>query len=176
MSLFMVFMIAVSLSMDAFSLSLAYGTLSMEKKDRNLLTLIVGIYHFVMPLLGMLSGDFILKFLPVSPNLLVFIVLTFIGVEMMMESFKQERAVAMKKLSEYLLFGFAVSLDSFSVGLGLKIIYSSPLISVSLFALSAAFFTFLGLFLGNVIHNHVGKISTFFGGLALIFLGITYLF
>ena len=128
-----------------------------------------------MPLIGMILGELIIQFLPVSPNFIVFLVLSFIGIEMIIESFKQERAVSMMKLSEYLLFGLAVSLDSFSVGLGLKVIYHNPFVSVTVFALSSAFFTFLGLFLGKIIHEHIGKISTLFGGIALIILGITYL-
>ena len=53
MSLLIVILVAISLSMDAFSLSLAYGTLDLERKNINLLSLIVGAYHFIMPLLGM---------------------------------------------------------------------------------------------------------------------------
>ena len=68
MSIIMVIVIAVSLSMDAFSLSLAYGTLNLEKSQIRLLSLIVGLYHFFMPLLGMWVGTKILNFLPINPN------------------------------------------------------------------------------------------------------------
>ena len=51
MRLIMVMLIAISLSMDAFSLSLAYGTLNLEKKYINLLSIIVGVYHFFMPII-----------------------------------------------------------------------------------------------------------------------------
>ena len=63
MSIIMVIVIAVSLSMDAFSLSLAYGTLNLEKSQIRLLSLIVGLYHFFMPLLGMWVGTKILNIL-----------------------------------------------------------------------------------------------------------------
>ena len=49
MNLFLLFIIAISLSMDAFSLSLAYGTLDINKKEIITLSIIVGIYHFFMP-------------------------------------------------------------------------------------------------------------------------------
>ena len=51
MSIIMVIVIAVSLSMDAFSLSLAYGTLNLEKSQIRLLSLIVRLYHFFMQML-----------------------------------------------------------------------------------------------------------------------------
>ena len=61
MEIFFVLMIALSLSMDAFSLALAYGTLEMNKSDRNLLSIIVGMFHYFMPLFGMFIGNIILS-------------------------------------------------------------------------------------------------------------------
>ena len=44
------FFVAVSLSMDAFSLALIYGTCNMGKRNELLLAIIVGLFHFFMPL------------------------------------------------------------------------------------------------------------------------------
>ena len=55
----LVILMAISLSMDAFSLSLVYGTFGIDKKNKILLSLIVGCFHFVMPLFGMFIGDLI---------------------------------------------------------------------------------------------------------------------
>ena len=93
MRLIMVMLIAISLSMDAFSLSLAYGTLNLEKKYINLLSIIVGVYHFFMPIIGMWFGSGILSFIKINPNVIVFIVLLIIGIEMIIQSFKNERKV-----------------------------------------------------------------------------------
>ena len=107
----LVFIIAISLSMDAFSLTLAYGTLKLTKKDINLLSFVVGIYHFFMPLLGMFLGKQILKFLPINCNFLVFAVLLIIGIEMIIETFKSDETVKKMKFIEIILFGLAVSID-----------------------------------------------------------------
>lgn len=176
MSLFMIVAVAISLSMDAFSLSLAYGTLNMEKKQINVLSVIVGLYHLFMPLIGMTVGNTVIHLLPISPNTLVFLVLLFIGIEMIIESFKQEDNIKILNFIEMLIFGFAVSLDSFSVGLGLKVIYKTPIIAASIFMISSFFFTYLGLVLGKKINDSIGTISTIFGGLALMVIGIMYLF
>lgn len=175
MSIITVIIIAISLSMDAFSLSLAYGTLNLEKKYMNILACIVGIYHFVMPLLGMFVGTTIIKLLPVKTNIIVFVVLLFIGIEMIFESFKSERSLSLMRTSELLMFGLAVSLDSFSVGLGLNAIYKNPCLSALIFSISAGSFTYLGLYLGKKINNLIGKISTMIGGIILIIIGIFYL-
>lgn len=175
MSIIMVVIIAISLSMDAFSLSLAYGTLYLEKKYINLLSIVVGIYHFVMPLLGMFVGNSILKILPVSTNIIVFVILVLIGIEMIIESLKKENNISLTKISELLLFGLAVSLDSFSVGLGLGAVYKNPIVCSIIFSISAFIFTYIGLYLGKTINCLIGKVSTIIGGIILITIGILYL-
>lgn len=170
-----IILIAISLSMDAFSLSLAYGTLNLEKKYIKKLSLIVGIYHFFMPLIGHKIGNILLKMVPIKPNLIVFIVLTFIGIEMLLDSFKNEEEIKIMTLKELLLFGLAVSLDSFSVGLGLDAISKKHLITLTIFSITSLTFTYIGLILGKKINNKVGKISTIIGGIVLIIIGITYI-
>ncbi len=176
MSILMVIIIAISLSMDAFSLSLAYGTLNMPKKQINSLSIIVGLYHFFMPLIGMWVGNNIIKIIPINLNLIVFVVLITIGLQMIVETFKNNKNISIMKFTELLIFGFAVSLDSFTVGLGLKTIYNNPLICAFIFSVCSALFTFLGLYLGKKINDLVGTISTLIGGIVLIIIGIIYLF
>ena len=175
MSLLIVILVAISLSMDAFSLSLAYGTLSLEKKSINLLSLIVGAYHYIMPLLGMRFGNKLITILPIKTNIIVFIVLLFIGIEMIIDSFKKESNMSLMKLSELLIFGLAVSLDSFSVGIGLRAIYNNLFISSMIFSITSSIFTYIGLKIGKKINSHIGKASTIIGGVILIVIGILYL-
>lgn len=175
MSIITVVIIAISLSLDAFSLSLAYGTLNLEKKKIIFLSLIVGIYHFIMPLIGMIVGEQIIKIIKINPDTIVFIVLTFIGLQMIVETLKENEKINILKFWEMLLFGLAVSIDSFSVGLGLKTIYENIYISSVIFSLTSFLFTYIGLFLGKKINMLVGKISTIIGGITLIIIGIMFL-
>lgn len=168
-------LIAVSLSMDAFSLSLAYGTLNIDKKSIRNLSILVGIYHFFMPLIGLFVGNKILSIIPISPNFLVFCVLTLIGIQMIFETMKDDKTIKILSIKEMFLFGLAVSIDSFSVGLGLNIIYKNYIIAALFFSLFSCFFTFLGLNLGSTINKKIGSVSTIIGGLMLIIIGILYL-
>lgn len=167
--------IAVSLSMDAFSLSLAYGTLGITKKEILNLSLVVGLYHFFMPLLGYYVGRILLNFIPLNPDFIVFVVLSFVGLEMIIESLKKEEIVKKTRLLDLLLFGLAVSMDSFSVGIGLNAISRKKLFCSIIFSLTSFIFTYLGLNLGKKINQWIGKISTILGGLVLIIIGIVYL-
>ena len=170
----LIFIIAISLSMDAFSLSLAYATISLKKKEINILSIIVGLYHFFMPILGMILGKFINEIVHIGGNLIVLLIFCFIGMNMIIESFKSNNRVNKMKLSEMILFGLAVSIDSFSVGIGINNISDNFLLCSIIFSITSAFFTYLGLLLGNKLNQLIGKISTIIGGITLIFLGIIY--
>ena len=171
----LVILIGISLSMDAFSLSLAYGTLNIKNRNINLLTLMVGLYHFFMPLIGMFVGKKIVSLLPIESDTLVFIVLFLIGIEMIIESFKEEKEIKNLNILEMLLFGFAVSIDSFSLGFGLKSLYKLPYVSAFIFSISSMIFTYLGLKLGKKINQKIGNLSTILGGITLIVIGIIYI-
>ena len=171
-----IIIIAVSLSMDAFSLSLAYGTLGLSKKIIIKLSSIVGIFHFFMPLIGNYIGSYLLKILPINPNIIVFIIFSFIGVQMILETFKNEEYKNITSFSQLLFFSFAVSIDSFSLGVGLKTINDNYIYCSTIFSIFSFLFTYIGLILGKKINKIVGTSSTIIGGIILIILGIVYLF
>lgn len=175
MSIIMVILIAVSLSMDAFSLSLAYGTLNLKKETRLFISIVVGFFHFIMPILGLIIGYKIINLLPIKPKTVVFIILLIIGIQMIIETFKSERKISILKTSETIIFGLAVSIDSFSVGLGLNAIYSNTIFTAIIFSIISFLFTYLGLFLGKKLNEIIGKMSTILGGISLIIIGIIYL-
>lgn len=176
MSIFIILTIAVSLSMDAFSLSLVYGTLSLPKKHIIKLSIIVGVFHFLMPLFGMILGNVIFNIININSNTIIFLILTFIGIQMIIDSFKDDNTSKYMSFWQLILFGFAVSIDSFSVGIGLNKIGISPVINSFIFSLSSFIFTYLGLILGKKLNSYIGKISTIIGGLILILIGLIYLF
>ncbi len=176
MELLLVLMVAVSLSMDAFSLSLAYGTLGIPRRQILLLSFIVGCFHFFMPIIGMFIGSSILNIIGINPDIIVFMVLFVIGVQMIFESFSQKDELKVMKTIELFLFAFAVSIDSFSVGLTLTNISNNYIFSAFIFALCSMFFTFIGLLLGNKIEKLVGKISTIIGGVVLVLIGVFFAF
>ena len=86
-TLLVIIIVAISLSMDAFSLALAYGTINLDRKQNLILSVIVGIYHLIMPFIGLYIGKIVLNVVAINPNLIVFIILLFIGTEMIIESF-----------------------------------------------------------------------------------------
>lgn len=175
MEFLIVIIIAISLSMDAFSLSLAYGTLGISKKQIYLISIIVGLFHFFMPLIGLFIGNKMFSIFSVNTNYIVFIILIVIGIEMIYESIKKEKTLKIMQTLEIFLFAFAVSIDSFSIGLTLTTINKHYVISALIFSLTSFIFTLLGLKLGNKLKILIGKLSTTLGGILLIIIGISYI-
>lgn len=170
------FLIAISLSMDAFSLSLLYGTEGINKKNKLILSTIVGIYHFVMPLIGLIIGTFITSKIIINTNILVGIILILISLEMLISSFKQKEEKFLLSIPGYLIFGLSVSIDSLTTGIGLPAITNNYPLCSSVFSIISFIFTLLGLNLGNLLNKKYGQISTILGGTTLLILGLIYIF
>lgn len=162
--------------MDAFSLALIYGTQGITKKHKILLSLIVGIYHFIMPLIGVAIGTVVTKKILVNPNIIVGIILSLIAIEMIISSFKEEDKKFLLTIPGYLLFGLSVSVDSLTTGIGLSLITQKYIFSSLIFAITSLSFTFFGLNIGDRLNKKYGRISTILGGIVLFVLGILYIF
>ena len=173
---FTIILIGISLSMDAFSLSLIYGTYSLKKKDIFLLSSIVGVFHFFMPLMGLGFGGIISNFFLFNIDLVVGIIFGIIGIEMFVSSLKNDDISIRIGILGFLLFGLSVSIDSFTSGIGLSLITDNYFLAAVIFMIVSASFTFVGLNIGNRISDKLGKSATIIGGIIMIFLSFTYLF
>lgn len=175
MKIVTILLIAISLSMDAFSLALIYGTEGINKKNKILLSVVVGTYHFIMPIIGLTIGNIITSKIIVNTNILVGIILSLIAIEMIISSFKEKKEKFLLTIPGYLLFGLSVSIDSLTTGIGLSGITEKYILSSIIFALTSLIFTYLGLNLGDKLNKKYGKISTLIGGTILLLIGILYI-
>lgn len=176
MHLISIIMIAIGLSMDAFSLAILYGTLNFNKRKTLTLAGSVGVFHFFMPLFGNLIGLFLLSVLPVSSNIVVGVIFLVISIQMLFSTFKEEEIVDLKGIFAIILFAFTVSIDSFSVGIGLSAVCDNKVLAVSIFSITSFLFTFMGLTIGSKLTEKFGKVSTLIGSMVLLVLSFVYLF
>lgn len=173
---FVILLIGISLSMDAFSLALIYGTYGLSRKNEILLSVIVGIFHFVMPLVGLFFGNLIYQYFIFNVNLIIGVIFGIIGIEMIVSSVREEEVRVLVSFFGFLLFGLSVSIDSLTTGIGISAISDNYLLVSSVFMVVSGLFTFLGLCLGNKLNDSFGKYSTMGGGVMMIFLAIYYVF
>ena len=170
-SFFTILLIGISLSMDAFSLALVYGMQGMKKKQKLLLSIIVGIYHFIMPLIGLSFGTILNNINIISIDIIASLILIYIGIDLIISNSKKEDRLEITKIG-FIIFGLSVSLDSLTVGIGLKAITNNYLISSIVFSISSLVFTYSGLLLGNLIGSKIGTYSKLIGGIILIFIAV----
>ena len=89
MSVWEIILIAVSLSMDAFAVSITLGL--AVKKPKLIEILIPGIYfgffQALMPFIGFFAGTYFTKYVESLEHWVAFVLLGFIGGKMMKDSF-----------------------------------------------------------------------------------------
>lgn len=143
-----IFLIGIALSMDAFSVSLGIGTTKISKNRYIIIPLIVSIMHFIMPLIGFYLGNKITNIININPKILMTIILLYLTYIMYNER-KNEKETKVNNISSIFLFALSVSLDSFTVGIGLSALTNIIIIPPIIFSLCAGSITYIGLILGK---------------------------
>lgn len=175
MGILTLFLIGISLSIDAFTMALAYGLVGVKKKNIIMSSLIVGIFHFFMPLLGNMIGNKLLNSFKINPKYLIIIIIILLLIEMIKSINEKEKQIDMNLLG-MISFAFLVSLDSFTVGIGINYITSTPIYASIIFAFVSSFITLIGFILGKYVSYKFEKISKYIGIFILTVLLIYFLF
>lgn len=167
-------LMGISLSLDAFSLSLAYGLMNFPNKKILLVSSLVGIFHFFMPIFGLLIGNKLINIIKIDTKYIITIIFVIIILEMI-KSLKNEKVESSLKLKETFLFAFAVSLDSFSVGIALGFLKADIIQSCLTFTVCSFIFTLFGFKLGKFLNQKIGKLSKIISIILLTLLLILFL-
>ena len=167
--------VAISLSLDTFSLSLSYGLFNISSKDILRISLCVGTFHFIMPLLGNFCGKIIFDYIPMDEKTLIGIIFLTISFELILSFFKEKEITPIKTMFDILIFSFTVSIDSFATGTCLNIFKTNNFVVVTVFMLISFLFTYCGLSMGSFLNNKIGRIAQIIGLILLISLSIFYL-
>ncbi|MDR3584686.1 MAG: manganese efflux pump MntP family protein [Desulfosporosinus sp.] len=194
MNLAWVVAIAIALGADAFSLSLAIGLSGIRKRMMFRLSLVVAIFHVVMPLVGIMLGEASGAILGRYASLIGALVLIGLGGRMLYKVFRpttehfplgEARSALMpnnsatnSSLSGFGIYMFAasVSLDALSVGFSLGTIKTDIFLTVMIIGTVAGLMTGMGLILGRVLGTWLGDKAELLGGLALCLIGVKLLF
>ena len=123
MGFFELFLIGIGLSMDAFAVAICKG-LGMErinKRDTLLLALFFGGFQALMPLTGYLLGSRFASYIERWDHWIAFVLLAFIGGNMIRESREQEEEEIEHggsiRYRELFTLAVATSIDALAVGI-----------------------------------------------------------
>lgn len=191
-----VFLIGLSLSIDAFAVSVTDGLCyhNLTKKKGITIPITFGVFQGVMPIIGFFIayglGLAFSELFDTIDHWIAFALLLVLGGKMIFDAIKDfrspEEEVALKKYSfpEVLFQGVATSIDALFVGVsfaatnGFKdsipnILISALIICCTTFIISLIG-TCVGKRVGNILNNKVG-ITEIIGGLVLIAIGLKIL-
>jgi manganese efflux pump family protein len=168
---------AMALGMDAFSVGLGMGLIKLKIKQIFYIGIIIGVFHIVMPLIGMMIGKVLSDTFGTIATLLGGGLLILLGVQMIFASFKKDEDPLITPVGFGLfVFALSVSLDSFSVGLSLGIYGTKTILTVLIFGLVSMVLTWFGLLVGKHVQNWIGAYSEALGGSILLAFGLKLIF
>ena len=121
-------------------------SLSRKIKNTNKYAVVVGLFHFIMPMLGFITYNVIKHVIYIPSKQIFIIVIIFIILGILMD-----RKENIEKFINPILFAFAVSIDSFSIGLSLN---SYLVIAALIFTICSSLFTKMGFYIGFKIKSH----------------------
>ncbi|MDF2819647.1 MAG: hypothetical protein K0R15_88 [Clostridiales bacterium] len=179
MGLAELFIIAVGLSMDAFAVAICKGLCmkKMEWKKAIIIGAYFGVFQAGMPLIGYLLGTQFQDKITSIDHWIAFLLLSFIGANMIRESRdKEEISCETPDSKNLLLLAIATSIDALAVGVTFaffvkeNITYAVSLIGIVTFLLSV-----LGVKIGNVFGSKYKSKAEFAGGFILICMGLKIL-
>lgn len=171
--------ISFGLSMDAFATAICKGLTLRKNSIRN--SVIVGFYfglfQAIMPLIGYLFGsvfgDAIAKF----DHWVVFVLLGFLGLNMIKESFSTDDNCDTCNLNFKVMFllAIATSIDALAVGITFAFLKVNIILAILLIGIITFIMSFIGVKLGSKFGSKYEKKAQILGGVILIGMGLKIL-
>ena len=186
MSIIELISLGLALGTDAFSVSLAIGTKKLNLLLTLKLGLIIGLFHIIMPLLGLKLGLFLHNFfgnyyftatIDSVTTLIGSSVLILLGIIMIYENMTNSMTEYNFKLYGWpvIILALSVSIDALSVGFSLGMLNVEIIFSCIVLGIIASLMVISGLVLGNKVADLLVNKAEIIGGIILILLGIHFI-
>ena len=181
MSFIELLLIAIGLSMDAFSVSICKGLTTKRFSWRMALVcgLWFGGFQALMPTIGYFLGAQFQEMIEAYDHWIAFGLLFLIGANMIREAIwgkeeesKENGALDFKTM---LFLAIATSIDALAVGVSFACIQVKLWSSVLVIGLTTFVFSVLGVKIGNVFGSKYEKSAGIIGGIMLILIGLKIL-
>lgn len=175
-------LLAVGVSMDAFSVSVCKG-LGMRRVNPRVtlaLALAFGGFQAGMPVIGWALGSQFLWLIEPVDHWIAFALLAIIGGNMIREAVFEDdgddtQGIEGISLGELLMLAIATSIDALTVGIAFASLSVNIVLSVTLIGITTFAFSVAGVFIGNAFGTRYQKPSQIAGGVILILIGLKVL-
>lgn len=172
-----IFLIALSLSADAFAVAVGKGLSVKKPTFKNYITVGVwfGGFQALMPAIGYLLGKNFKAYIQSADHWIAFVLLSLIGIQMLREAIKKDKDE--KKSSDFsfkamLPLAVATSIDALAVGVPLGVLGAKLLPSISMIGIITFILSGIGLKIGNIFGIKYKAKAEIAGGIILILIGL----
>ena len=179
----------ISLSMDAFAVSICKGTELVKARTIDALKVgaFFGVFQGLMPLIGYFLANSFREYIEVYDHWIAFVLLAFIGGKMIYESINPDEEKDDDKALSFwnmIIMSIATSIDALAVGIafscdGMELYNNGVIMGVFASCLIICCVTFIlssiGVKLGKLLECKIKKSAEIAGGIVLILLGIKIL-
>ena len=167
------FFMAISLSMDAFTLAFSIGTTSPQKKEMIRLISYIGLFHLMMPILGNKLGLLLKNRIYQKSHFITSLIFLILMIEMILEKDSNEKIVIKSKIM-ILFIALTVSIDSFFAGIALGLSKEYIIVPSIIFSIISSSFTWLGLILGKKLEKKYKERGTYIGIILMFIIFLKY--
>jgi len=172
--------IAVGLGMDAMSVCMAVGVRWHGRRQKFRLAWHMGLFQFLMPVLGWLAGDRLAHLLRSVGAYVAAGMVFAVGVKMLWEAVRSRPGAAAENSAgkdptrgwSLMVLSVATSLDALVVGFSLGLRGHAIWLASVLIGLTAGAMALTGVILGKRIGAALGRPAEILGGLVLMGLGV----
>ncbi len=173
MGLLEIFLVGIGLSMDAFAVSICKGLAAVKASWKNALTagIYFGGFQALMPLLGYFLGTLFQKQVAAADHWIAFILLGWIGVNMIREANEQEEVTPDFSAKAMLPLAVATSIDAFAAGVTFSLKETNIWIAITMIGITTFCFSAVGVKGGAKLGEKFQKGAQIAGGVCLILIG-----
>ena len=193
MSILELWLLAVALAMDCFTVSIVFGVLLRKIEWRTILVVafLFGLFQAMMPLAGWLATNSFSSLIEDYDHWIAFGLLAFLGGRMIKESFSDDeeegeaeaeaKHINPRKLKTQLVFAVATSIDALAVVISFTCLGFNTISSLSLPLLIIGFVSLAFSIVGSLLGIRFGKgvekrlKPELLGGIVLIIIGVRVL-
>lgn len=178
-----IWLLAVSLAMDCFSVSITSGIILRRVYWKTFLTIgfFFGLFQALMPLLGWFATSHFHNLIERFDHWIAFSILFFLGIRMIKESFgnDEEHHFNPTRLMVVLTLAVATSIDALAVGISFACTgmttWSSIAFPILIIGIVSFVFSLIGCLIGVYFGKRVNLRAELWAGIILIGIGIKIL-
>ena len=178
-----IWLLAISLAMDCFSVSITSGIILRRICWRTFLTMafFFGLFQAAMPLIGWFGASHFYSLIEKFDHWIAFGLLFFLGVKMVKESFDkdEEHHFNPTRLLVILTLAVATSIDALAIGISFACTgmdtFRSILWPIIIIGIVSFLFSVLGCFIGIFFGKRVNLRAELWAGIILIGIGVKIL-